>query len=53
VLVSFFGDLGLGQVAPREVAEGSKVHVDSLDVTKKSYMVILVPGTNSCGASQP
>lgn len=30
VLVSFFGNLSLGQVAPREPAEGSKVHVASL-----------------------
>jgi hypothetical protein len=30
VLVSFFGDLGLGQAAPRERAEGSKVHIASL-----------------------
>ncbi len=30
VLVSFFGDLGLGQAAPRERAEGSKVHVAAL-----------------------
>jgi hypothetical protein len=30
VLVSFFGDLGLGQAAPREQAEGSNVHVASL-----------------------
>ncbi|MGH7061531.1 MAG: nucleotidyl transferase AbiEii/AbiGii toxin family protein [Stellaceae bacterium] len=30
VLVSFFGNLGLGEVAPREVAEGSKVCVASL-----------------------
>jgi Nucleotidyl transferase AbiEii toxin, Type IV TA system len=30
VLVSFFGNLGLGGVAPRELAEGSKVHVASL-----------------------
>jgi hypothetical protein len=30
VLVSFFGNLGLGEVAPREIAEGSKVHVASL-----------------------
>ena len=30
VLVSFFGNLRLGVVAPREVAEGSKVHVASL-----------------------
>jgi hypothetical protein len=30
VLVSFFGNLGLGEVAPRERAEGSLVHVGSL-----------------------
>ena len=30
VLVSFFGNLGLGEVAPREIAEGSKVRVASL-----------------------
>jgi hypothetical protein len=30
VLVSFFGNLKLGKVAPREIAEGSKVHVASL-----------------------
>jgi len=30
VLVSFFGNLTLGEVAPREIAEGSKVHVASL-----------------------
>jgi hypothetical protein len=30
VLVSFFGNLGLGQAAPREHAEGSKVQVASL-----------------------
>jgi hypothetical protein len=30
VLVSFFGNLGLGEVAPREVAQGSRVHVASL-----------------------
>jgi hypothetical protein len=30
VLVSFFGNLGLGEVAPREIAEGSMVHVASL-----------------------
>jgi hypothetical protein len=30
VLVSFFGNLGLGEGAPREIAEGSKVHVASL-----------------------
>ena len=30
VLVSFFGNLGLGEAAPREIAEGSKVHVASL-----------------------
>jgi hypothetical protein len=30
VLVSFFGNLRLGEVAPREIAEGSKVHVASL-----------------------
>jgi len=30
VLVSFFGNLGLGEVAPREIAEGSKVYVASL-----------------------
>jgi hypothetical protein len=30
VLVSFFGNLGLGEVALREIAEGSKVHVASL-----------------------
>jgi hypothetical protein len=30
VLVSFFGNLGLGEAAPREVAEGSKIHVASL-----------------------
>ena len=30
VLVSFFGHLGLGEAAPREIAEGSKVHVASL-----------------------
>ena len=30
VLVSFFGNLGLGEVAPREVAQGSKVQVASL-----------------------
>jgi Nucleotidyl transferase AbiEii toxin, Type IV TA system len=30
VLVSFFGNLGLGEVAPREDAAGSKIHVASL-----------------------
>src|SRR5579863_9884988 len=30
VLISFFGDLGLGQAAPRERAEGSRVHVAAL-----------------------
>jgi nucleotidyltransferase AbiEii toxin of type IV toxin-antitoxin system len=30
VLVSFFENLGLGEVAPREIAEGSKVYVASL-----------------------
>ena len=30
VLVSFFGNLALGEVAPRELPEGSKVHVASL-----------------------
>jgi hypothetical protein len=30
VLVSFFGNLALGEIAPREIAEGSKVHVASL-----------------------
>src|SRR5690348_17113940 len=30
VLVSFFGNLGLGQAAPREAAEGSQVQVASL-----------------------
>jgi len=30
VLVSFFGNLRLGEVAPREIAEGSKVNVASL-----------------------
>jgi len=30
VLVSFLGNLGLGEVAPREIAEGSRVHVASL-----------------------
>jgi hypothetical protein len=30
VLLSFFGNLGLGEAAPREVAKGSKVHVASL-----------------------
>jgi hypothetical protein len=30
VLVSFFGNLGLGEAAPRELPEGSKVHVASL-----------------------
>ena len=30
VLVSFFGNLGLGQIAPPEIADGSKVHVASL-----------------------
>jgi hypothetical protein len=30
VLVLFFGNLGLGEAAPREIAEGSKVHVASL-----------------------
>jgi hypothetical protein len=30
VLVSFFGNLAIGEVAPREIAEGSKVHVASL-----------------------
>ena len=29
VLVSFFGNLGRGEAAPREIAEGSKVHVAS------------------------
>ena len=28
--VSFFGNLGLGEAAPREIAEGSRVHVASL-----------------------
>src|SRR5271166_2269621 len=30
VLVSFFGNLGLGKAASREIAEGSRVHVASL-----------------------
>jgi hypothetical protein len=30
VLVSFFGNLRLGEVAPREIVEGSNVHVASL-----------------------
>jgi hypothetical protein len=30
VLISFFGNLGLGEIAPREIAEGSKVNVASL-----------------------
>ncbi|HEY3911662.1 MAG TPA: nucleotidyl transferase AbiEii/AbiGii toxin family protein [Stellaceae bacterium] len=30
VLVSFFGNLNLGEVAPREVAEGTALHVASL-----------------------
>ena len=30
MLVSFFGDLGLGQAAPREQAEGSNVYAASL-----------------------
>jgi len=30
VLVSFFGNLTLGEAGPREIAEGSKVHVASL-----------------------
>jgi Nucleotidyl transferase AbiEii toxin, Type IV TA system len=30
VLVSFFGNLALGEVAAREIADGSKVHVASL-----------------------
>src|SRR5437764_13541504 len=30
VLVSFFGNLGLGETAPREIAEGSMVHVAAL-----------------------
>ena len=30
VLVSFFGNLRVGEVAPREIAEGSKVNVASL-----------------------
>jgi Nucleotidyl transferase AbiEii toxin, Type IV TA system len=30
VLVSFFGNLSLGEAAPREIAEGSKVHVASV-----------------------
>jgi hypothetical protein len=30
VLVSFFGNLGLGEAGPRERAEGSRVHVASL-----------------------
>jgi hypothetical protein len=30
VLVSFFGNRTLGEIAPREIAEGSKVHVASL-----------------------
>lgn len=30
VLVSFFGNLGLGEVAPRSLAAGSRVHVASL-----------------------
>lgn len=30
VLVSFFGNLGLGEAAPREHAEGSQLHVASL-----------------------
>ena len=30
VLVSFFGNLRFGEAAPREMAEGSKVHVASL-----------------------
>lgn len=30
VLVSFFGNLGLGEAAPREIAHGSKVRVASL-----------------------
>ena len=30
VLISFFGNLGLGEAAPRELAEDSRVHVASL-----------------------
>jgi hypothetical protein len=41
VLVSLFGDLGIGQAAPREVAEGSKVHVASfLDIAGTKAAVV-------------
>ena len=30
VLVSFFGNRTLGEIAPREIPEGSKVHVATL-----------------------
>lgn len=41
VLVSFFGGLGLGQVAPRELAEGRNVYVASLlDVAGTKVAVV-------------
>src|SRR5438876_7869997 len=41
VLVSFFGNLGLGKAAPREIAEGSKVHVASmLDIAGTKAAVV-------------
>jgi hypothetical protein len=44
VLVSFFGNPGLGEVAPREIAEGSKVHVASL---------LDIAGTKALTVQQP
>jgi len=41
VLVSFFGNLRLGEVAPREIAKGSKVHVASLlDIARTKAAVV-------------
>ncbi len=39
--MSFFGNLRLGEVAPREIAEGSKVHVASpLDVAGTKALMV-------------
>jgi hypothetical protein len=41
VLLSFFGNLGLGEVAPREMAAGSNVHVASvLDIAGTKAAVV-------------
>jgi Nucleotidyl transferase AbiEii toxin, Type IV TA system len=41
VLVSFFGNLGLGEAAPREIAEGSRVYVASLlDIAGTKAVVV-------------